>query len=63
VNRDESEEGVGSVAIAYRDLGHHRASIAVAAPTSRLDDKRVKVIAAGLLAVLEKSSYLQSASS
>jgi DNA-binding IclR family transcriptional regulator len=63
VNRDESEEGVGSVAIAYRDPGHHRASIAVAAPTSRLDDKRVGVIAAGLLAVLEKSPYLQSAGS
>ena len=41
VNREESEEGVGSVAIAFRDLRHRLASIAVAAPISRLDNDRM----------------------
>lgn len=63
VNREELEDGVGSVAIAYRDLGHHSASIAVAVPTSRLDDDRIAVIAKALMGVLESSPYIQTAAS
>lgn len=48
VNRAESEDGVGSVAIAFYDLRHQLASIAVAAPLSRLDKDRIATMADAL---------------
>jgi IclR family transcriptional regulator, acetate operon repressor len=49
-NYEESEEGVGSVAIALRDAaGRARAAVAVAVPTTRLGAAIRKEIAAALL--------------
>lgn len=48
VNRGESEEGVGSVAIAFRDIHGRLAGIAVAAPLSRLDDDRLAAMGRSL---------------
>lgn len=42
VNRGESEEGVGSVAIAFKDMGQRPAAIALAAPLSRMPDSVVR---------------------
>jgi DNA-binding IclR family transcriptional regulator len=44
VNSGETEEDVGSVAIAFRDFAGRPAAIAVAAPTSRLSAQRVSRI-------------------
>jgi IclR family acetate operon transcriptional repressor len=63
LNHEESEDGVGSVAIAYRGLGQQSASIAVAAPTSRLDDERIAAMAQALAGVVEKSRYIQTTTS
>lgn len=49
VNLGESEEGVGSVAIAFRDFSGRAAALAVAAPMSRLDKTRVAEIGALLI--------------
>lgn len=48
VNSSESEEGVGSVAMAFRDLANRWAAIAIAAPVSRLSHKRTKEMADAL---------------
>lgn len=42
VNSEESEEGVGSVAMAFRDLTNRWAAIALAAPVSRLSLQRTE---------------------
>jgi IclR family transcriptional regulator, acetate operon repressor len=44
INSGESEEGVGSVAVAFRDFAGRPAALAVAAPTSRLDKVRISTI-------------------
>jgi IclR family transcriptional regulator, acetate operon repressor len=44
VNSSESEEGVGSVAMAFRDLSNRWAAIAIAAPVSRLSHKRTEEV-------------------
>ena len=44
VNSGETEEDVGSVAIAFRDFAGRPAAIAVAAPTSRLSAQRISRI-------------------
>jgi DNA-binding IclR family transcriptional regulator len=41
VNSGETEEDVGSVAVAFRDFAGRPAAIAVAAPTSRLSAQRI----------------------
>jgi IclR family acetate operon transcriptional repressor len=46
INSGETEDGVGSVAVAFRDLAGRPAAIAVAAPSSRLDAKRTAQIGA-----------------
>lgn len=53
VNMSESEEGVGSVAIALRDMSHRLASIAIAAPISRLDEQRIASMGAELKSVAD----------
>jgi len=60
INRGESEEGVGSVAIALRGLGQHSAGMALAAPTSRVTDKRMTEMAKALFDVLKRSPYLDA---
>jgi IclR family acetate operon transcriptional repressor len=44
VNAGETEDDVGSVAIAFRDFAGRPAAIAVAAPTSRLTAARISHI-------------------
>ena len=44
VNAGETEDDVGSVAIAFRDFAGRPAAIAVAAPTSRLTTPRISHI-------------------
>ena len=44
VNSGETEEDVGSVAVAFRDFAGRPAAIAVAAPTSRLNAQRISRI-------------------
>jgi IclR family acetate operon transcriptional repressor len=44
VNSGETEEDVGSVAVAFRDFAGRPAAIAVAAPTSRLSSARISHI-------------------
>ncbi len=44
VNSGETEEDVGSVAVAFRDFAGRPAAIAVAAPTSRLSAQRISHI-------------------
>ncbi|HKV22843.1 MAG TPA: IclR family transcriptional regulator [Mycobacterium sp.] len=44
VNAGETEDDVGSVAVAFRDFAGRPASIAVAAPTSRLTPSRISHI-------------------
>ena len=44
VNSGETEEDVGSVAVAFRDFAGRPAAIAVAAPTSRLSAQRISRI-------------------
>jgi IclR family acetate operon transcriptional repressor len=44
VNAGETEDGVGSVAVAFRDFAGRPAAIAVAAPTSRLTTSRTSQI-------------------
>jgi len=44
VNSGETEEDVGSVAVAFRDFAGRPAAIAVAAPTSRLNPQRISRI-------------------
>lgn len=56
-NREESENGVGSVAVAVRDAkGRGIATISMAAPVSRLDDQRREEMAAALLGAAKKLS-------
>lgn len=50
-NSGETEEGVGSVAVAFRDVAGRPAAIAVAAPTSRLGRGRIASIGEELVAV------------
>lgn len=49
VNSGETEEDVGSVAVAFRDFAGRPAAIAVAAPVSRLNQARVAAIGELLL--------------
>lgn len=51
VNRAESEDDVGSVAIAFRDLGQWPAAIAIAAPMSRLSEELMVNMSNELVAV------------
>lgn len=51
VNRAESEDDVGSVAIAFRDLGQWPAAIAIAAPMSRLTENLMVDMSKELVAV------------
>ncbi|MET0757651.1 MAG: IclR family transcriptional regulator [Mycobacterium sp.] len=44
VNAGETEDDVGSVAVAFRDFAGRHAAIAVAAPTSRLSSSRISHI-------------------
>jgi DNA-binding IclR family transcriptional regulator len=44
VNAGETEDDVGSVAVAFRDFAGRSAAIAVAAPTSRLTPSRISHI-------------------
>ncbi len=44
VNHGEAEEGVRSVAVAFRDVAGRSAALAVAAPTSRLGKSRTSAI-------------------
>jgi IclR family transcriptional regulator, acetate operon repressor len=44
VNSGETEDDVGSVAVAFRDFAGRPAAIAVAAPTSRLTTSRISLI-------------------
>jgi DNA-binding IclR family transcriptional regulator len=44
INSGETEEDVGSVAVAFRDFAGRPAAIAVAAPTSRLSAQRISRI-------------------
>ena len=44
VNAGETEEGVGSVAVAFSDLAGRTAALAVAAPASRLTPRRITQI-------------------
>jgi DNA-binding IclR family transcriptional regulator len=44
VNSGETEEDVGSVAVAFRDFAGRPAAIAVAAPSSRLSAQRISRI-------------------
>ena len=44
VNPGETEDDVGSVAVAFRDFAGRPAAIAVAAPTSRLSAQRISRI-------------------
>jgi IclR family transcriptional regulator, acetate operon repressor len=44
VNSGETEDDVGSVAVAFRDFAGRPAAIAVAAPTSRLTASRISHI-------------------
>jgi IclR family acetate operon transcriptional repressor len=60
INNEEWEEGVGSAAIALHDLGRRSAAMAVAAPTSRLTDKRIKTMAEALFRVVDSSPYLEA---
>ncbi|WP_460400956.1 IclR family transcriptional regulator [Actinophytocola sediminis] len=48
VNSSESEEGVGSVAMAFRDATNRWAAIAIAAPLNRLSLKRTEEMADAL---------------
>ena len=56
VNLGETEDGVGSVAVTFRDFSGRAAALAVAAPMSRLDDARIAEIG-GLL--LERGRALE----
>jgi IclR family transcriptional regulator, acetate operon repressor len=51
INSGETEEGVGSVAVAFRDVAGRPAAIAVAAPTSRLGRTRIAAIGEELVDV------------
>jgi IclR family transcriptional regulator, acetate operon repressor len=53
-NAGETEEGVGSVAVAFRDFAGMPAAIAVAAPTSRLSKSRTPAIGRQLLETVRR---------
>jgi IclR family transcriptional regulator, acetate operon repressor len=55
VNSGETEDDVGSVAVAFRDFAGRPAAIAVAAPTSRLNAKRISRIADLMLEVIART--------
>jgi DNA-binding IclR family transcriptional regulator len=55
VNAGETEDDVGSVAVAFRDLAGRLAAIAVAAPTSRLNAQRISRIGELMIDTLAKA--------
>jgi len=55
VNAGETEEDVGSVAVAFRDFAGRPAAIAVAAPTSRLSSQRVSRIGELMIETLSRT--------
>lgn len=55
VNSGETEEDVGSVAVAFRDFAGRPAAIAVAAPTSRLSAQRVSRIGQAMTEALARN--------
>ena len=54
LNREESEDGVGSVAMAFPELGRPTVAIAIAAPLSRLSDQRAAQMGTALTALAER---------
>ena len=55
VNAGETEDDVGSVAVAFRDFAGRLAAIAVAAPTSRLNAQRISRIGELMIDTLAKA--------
>jgi IclR family transcriptional regulator, acetate operon repressor len=55
VNSGETEEDVGSIAVAFRDFAGRPAAIAVAAPTSRLNSQRVSRIGELMIETLSRT--------
>ena len=55
VNSGETEDDVGSVAVAFRDFAGRPAAIAVAAPSSRLNSQRISHIGELMIETLAKS--------
>ncbi|WP_193045228.1 IclR family transcriptional regulator [Mycolicibacterium baixiangningiae] len=55
VNSGETEDDVGSIAVAFRDLAGRMAAIAVAAPSSRLSRQRIARIGELLIETIAKA--------
>ena len=55
VNSGETEDDVGSVAVAFRDFGGRLAAVAVAAPSSRLNPQRISRIGELMIDTLAKA--------
>ncbi|MBS1695789.1 MAG: IclR family transcriptional regulator [Actinobacteria bacterium] len=55
VNSGETEDDVGSVAVAFRDFAGRPAAIAVAAPSSRLNSQRISRIGEMMIDALAKA--------
>jgi IclR family transcriptional regulator, acetate operon repressor len=55
VNSGETEDDVGSVAVAFRDFAGRPAAIAVAAPTSRLTSSRISHIGEVMLKTIARA--------
>jgi IclR family acetate operon transcriptional repressor len=55
VNAGETEEDVGSVAVAFRDFAGRPAAIAVAAPSSRLSAQRITRIGELLMETISRT--------
>jgi IclR family acetate operon transcriptional repressor len=55
VNSGETEDDVGSVAVAFRDFAGRLAAIAVAAPSSRLNAQRISRIGEMMIDTLAKA--------
>jgi IclR family transcriptional regulator, acetate operon repressor len=59
LNAGETEDDVGSVAVAFRDFVGRPAAIAVAAPTSRLSSQRISHIADLMIQTVSKTPESQ----
>jgi IclR family acetate operon transcriptional repressor len=55
VNSGETEDDVGSVAVAFRDFAGRLAAIAVAAPSSRLSAQRISRIGELMIDILARA--------
>jgi DNA-binding IclR family transcriptional regulator len=55
VNSGETEEDVGSVAVAFRDFAGRPAAIAVAAPTSRLSAQRISRVGEHMIEAIART--------